>query len=285
MLLQTDTAHGPLRPGITTLVVRDLDTVSRYYETVIGLHVLNREGDIAHLGAGGRTLLILRKRHVDIEPRGFAGLFHTAFLMPTRADLGRWLQGAIRAKVPFDGASDHNVSEALYLSDPEGNGIEVYADRAREDWHWTDDIVTMTTEPLDVQNLVAAGGDIDTAAPARAPAGLSIGHVHLRVGGIPEAEQFYRDTLGLAVTARRSGATFYSTGRYHHHIATNIWQSRNAPKRSGSTTGLASFDLVARESSAFDAAAERLLAAGAKRVGDTIEAADPWDNRIVLRPA
>ncbi len=115
------------------------------------------------------------------------------------------------------------------------------------------------------------------------PDGTIVGHMHLRVGGITEAEQFYRDVLGLDVTARRSGATFYATGRYHHHVATNIWQSRNAPKRSGTTTGLASFELLASDQATFDVSAERLLAIGAKRNGDMIEAADPWGNLVLLK--
>lgn len=274
-----------LHPTLATLHVRDLDTVARYYEDSIGLQRIDTEKDSVRLGAGSRTLLHLIKRPgVDLEPRGFAGLFHTAFLLPSRADLGRWLHRAINAQVMFDGASDHKVSEALYLTDPEGNGIEIYADRPRESWSWTNDQVHMVTDPLDVQGLVQSGGP---KAPdtAHLPDGTIVGHIHLRVGGIPEAEAFYRDVLGLNVTARRQGATFYATGGYHHHVATNIWASRNAPKRSGAITGLASFELNAIDNKTFDAAAERALAAGGRRVGDTIEVTDPWANRVILRRA
>ncbi len=132
----SQTILAPIRPGIPTLVVRDLETVARYYEETIGLHRIDAERDSVRLGAGGQVLLVLRKRDVELEPRGFAGLFHTAFLMPTRGDLGRWLHRAIKADVMFDGASDHKVSEALYLSDPEGNGIEIYGDRPRDAWRW-----------------------------------------------------------------------------------------------------------------------------------------------------
>jgi catechol 2,3-dioxygenase len=275
----------PLHPGLTTLHVRDLESVARYYEDTIGLHRIDAEKDSVRLGAGKAALLHLIKRPgIDLEPRGFAGLFHTAFLLPSRADLGRWLHRAINAQVTFDGASDHTVSEALYLTDPEGNGIEIYADRPRDSWSWSNAQVQMATDPLDVQALVAAGGP---KAPdsARMPDGTIIGHIHLRVGGIPEAEQFYRDVLGLDVTARRSGATFYATGGYHHHIATNIWGSRNAPKRSGTITGLAAFELAAIDAKTFDAAAARALAAGGRRAGETIEVTDPWLNQIVLRKA
>jgi len=281
----TVAASAPVHPGVPTLIVRDLAAVARYYEEAIGLHRIDAERDTVRLGAGGKVLLVLRQRaDVDLEPVGFAGLFHTAFLMPTRADLGAWLRRAINAKVEFDGASDHLVSEALYLSDPEGNGIEVYADRPQAQWRWEGDQVVMTTEALDVRNLVAAGGPAGNTI-ARVPDGMIVGHMHLRVGGIPDAERFYHNILGLDITRRRAGATFYSTGRYHHHLATNTWQSQNAPKRSGTTTGLTSFELLARDGAAFDTAAERLLAAGAKRQGDTIEAADPWGNLVLLKRA
>jgi catechol 2,3-dioxygenase len=272
----------PLRPGLPTLIVRDIEKVARYYETVIGLVRIGSEKDAVQLGAGGNVLLSLRKRGVDLEPTSFAGLFHTAFLLPTRPDLGRWLHRAIRSNVTFDGASDHKVSEALYLTDPEGNGIEVYADKPRDSWIWNDTRVAMATDPLDVQGLVAAGGE-HVPETAQMPDTTTVGHIHLRVGGLPEAEAFYRDVVGLDVTTHYPGATFYASGGYHHHIATNIWRSRNAPKRSGSTTGLASFEMLASDQATFDTAAERLIANGAKRRGDLVEAADPWGNVVLLK--
>jgi catechol 2,3-dioxygenase len=274
--------RDPLAPGTTTLIVRDLETIARYYEETIGLHRVDAARDTVRFGAGGKVLLVLRQRDVDLEPAGFAGLFHTAFLMPARADLGRWLARAIKSRVHFDGACDHIVSEALYLRDPEDNGIEVYADRPRETWEWRNGEVTMATNALDVQGLVAAGG-ADVPDTARVPDGTTVGHIHLRVGGIAEAERFYRDVIGLDVTTRYPGATFYATGGYHHHIATNIWRSRNAPRRSGTTTGLASFELVAADEATFHASAERLLAIGARPKSDAIEAEDPWGNAVILR--
>lgn len=275
-----DTAGAPVRPGAPLLLVRDLDTVARYYEQVIGLHVLHRDKDEAQLGAGNRPLLTLRRRaDIDLEPNGFAGLFHTAFLMPDRATLGQWLLRAIQDRTEFVGAADHLVSEALYLQDPEGNGIEVYADRPRDQWTWRGDMIEMASLEADVQGIVMAGGGV--ASPtARMPDATTVGHVHLRVGGIPEAEAFYNGVLALDVTARLPGATFYSTGQYHHHVATNTWQSAGAPKRSGTITGLASFDLIARDQAAFDATAEAMLAKGGKRNGDMITLADPWGNLV-----
>ncbi len=281
---QSHAEAAPLTPGAVTLIVRDLDAVARYYEETIGLHRMASEHDTVRLGDGRAVLLVLRQRDVNPEPVGFAGLFHTAFLLPARSDLGRWLRHAVKSGVRFDGASDHKVSEALYLTDPEGNGIEIYADRPRHTWQWTNGNVLMSTDPLDVQGLVAAAGE-DKADATRVPAGTVVGHIHLRVGGISEAETFYRDVIGLDVTCHYPGATFYATGGYHHHVATNIWRSRNAPKRSGTTTGLASFELVARDAEAFDVSAKRLLAVGARQRGDAIEAADPWGNAVILKRA
>ncbi len=280
-----DTADAPVRPGAPLLLVRDLETVARYYEQVIGLHVLHKDRDEAHLGAGTRPLLTLRRRAgIDLEPRGFAGLFHTAFLLPERAMLGRWLLRAIQDRTEFVGAADHLVSEAFYLQDPEGNGIEVYADRPRDQWTWEGDMIEMASLEADVRGIVMAGGEI--ASPtARMPDATTVGHVHLRVGGIPEAEAFYNGVLNLDVTARLPGATFYSTGQYHHHVATNTWQSAGAPKRSDTITGLASFDLIARDQAAFDALAEAMLAKGGQRNGELIALADPWGNLVQVRNA
>ena len=267
---QVESLNAPVYPGAPTLVVRDLSRVAAYYEESIGLSRIDADSDTVRLGAGGVVLMVLRRRQdAAQEPPGLAGLYHTAFLVPSRADLGAWLRVAIDTKLPFDGAADHLVSESLYLSDPEGNGIEVYADRPRSGWKWSDKIVEMRNSELDIRGILADGAAV-AAASSRLPDGTRVGHVHLRVGGIPEAEQFYGQLLGFDITRRREGATFYSTGRYHHHLATNIWESRGSPRRPGTTTGLAILALTAKDGAAFDAAAERMLAAGGKRRGDTI---------------
>jgi catechol 2,3-dioxygenase len=281
MTLPPDSAAAPLRPGAATLTVRDLRTVARFYEQVIGLDRIGDDSGAALLGTHGTPLLELRQRRTAEPDRpGFAGLFHTAFLMPSRADLGRWLAGAMAAGVRFDGASDHAVSEALYLSDPEGNGIEVYADRPRTAWQTQGGMVRMVTEPLDVRGLVGAG---DGGPPDR-PQPAGIGHIHLRVGGLPEAESFYAGVLGLPVTCRYPGAVFHGAAGYHHHVAVNTWHSRGAPRRTGRETGLSAFDLRA-DAATFDATAARMEAAGGRAEGDTVVADDPFGNRIILRRA
>lgn len=279
---RVESLNAPVYPGAPILIVRDLAGVARYYEEDIGLSRIDADSETVRLGAGGFALVVLRKRQsAKQEPPGLAGLYHTAFLVPSRGELGAWLRRAIEAKLPFDGAADHLVSESLYLSDPEGNGIEVYADRPRDSWKWNGDIVEMRNSELDTRSILADGAKI-TGSSSRVPDGTRVGHVHMRVGGIEEAEQFYGQLLGFDVTRRREGATFYATGRYHHHLATNIWESRGSPRRSGTTTGLAVLSLIANDSAAFDATAERMLAAGGRRSGNDIAADDPWGNVVEL---
>jgi catechol 2,3-dioxygenase len=282
---RVESLNAPVYTGAPILIVRDLAGVARYYEEGIGLTRIDADSEIVRLGAGGVVLLVLRKRAgAEREPPGLAGLYHTAFLVPSRGELGVWLRRAVEAKVQFDGASDHLVSESLYLSDPEGNGIEVYADRPRDGWRWTGSIVEMRNSALDIRSILADGAKV-TAPSARMPDGTRVGHVHMRVGAIAEAEQFYQQVLGFDVTRRREGATFYATGRYHHHLATNIWESRGSPRRPGTTTGLAVLSLIASDGGAFDATAERMLAAGGRRTGNTITADDPWGNPVELSRA
>jgi catechol 2,3-dioxygenase len=277
----TFASRTPLHVGSIGLVARDLGRLTAYYNEVLGLSVLDRGTDFVSLGVEAMPLLRLEHRP-DATPddNREAGLYHTAFLMPTRADLARWILHMARSKAPITGASDHGVSEAIYLDDPEGNGIEVYHDRPAETWQWTGDGLKMITDPLDIEDIVQEVPP--TAAYPGAPGGLRIGHVHLRVGDVAGAETFYRDALGLDVTRRRHGATFMSSGRYHHHLAGNVWHSKGAGRRDRDRAGLAFVTLAAADTSAFDRAHERLQQAGATPVATatTIETADPWGTRI-----
>ena len=226
-----------LSMGRVALTVNDLNGVADYYQKIVGLHLLGRDGESTRLGAGGQVLLELRRdKAARRRSRQEAGLFHTAFLLPERSDLAAWVNHAIAIKAPVIGASDHAVSEALYLTDPEGNGIEIYIDRPSSAWTRHGSMIEMTTDPLDVENLLASVGD---RVWRGFPDGSSIGHVHLQVGDIPAAEAFYAGVLGLDVTARYPGGVFYGADGYHHHIATNTWSSRGAGVRSFPSTGLA----------------------------------------------
>ena len=282
----TFASRTPLHIGAIGLAVRDLERLTSFYRDVLGLAVVDRAKDATALGAGGVPFVCLEHRPnaQPDDPRS-AGLYHTAFLMPTRGDLARWILHVARHKVPLTGASDHAVSEAFYLDDPEGNGVEVYCDRPTETWEWTGPNLKITTDPLDVDSILREVPP--TATYAGAPEGLRIGHVHLRVGEVARTEGFYRDALGLDVTRRRQGATFMSSGRYHHHIAGNVWHSAGAGRRDEHRAGLSWLALEAADASAFEAAKARLTQAGEEfAVAPTgIATADPWGTRLRITRA
>ena len=274
----------PMRVGMVTLRVRRLDTVADFYRDVIGLAVIERSATAATLGAGGVKLLVL-EANADAaqESKRAAGLYHTAFLMPTRKDLARWLVHAAIHRVPLSGFADHRVSESVYLDDPEGNGIEVYADRDPTLWQWNAGTVTMGTDQLDIDDLVSLT-NTKISDYAKAPDGLRIGHMHLRVGDLTQASGFYRNTIGFDPARERQGAAFLSSGRYHHHLGLNIWQSAGAGRRDDKATGLAWFSLEIAKADLFDAQEERLRKAGAEIVTVTggIEVSDPWGTKVRL---
>lgn len=273
----------PIHVGTVELTVADAAMMTDFYEKAIGLQVLERSASGALLGAGGAPFLKLSGRPgaAAQSPRA-AGLFHTAFLVPERAELGRWLAHAVAHRIPLQGASDHLVSEAIYLADPEGNGIEIYADRPHADWAFKPDgTVEMATLGLDLQALYDAAPKTGYAGMA---AGTVVGHIHLQVSDIPAADGFYRDALGLDLMARYPGASFFASGGYHHHVAANIWNSRGAPRRPENVTGLAGFELAFADRAALDSLGEKLDAAGheTRRVPGRIELADPSGIRLTL---
>ena len=275
----TDTAALPetTRIGRTALRVADLDAEIDFYRDVVGLTVHDRTAATATLGVGGAPLLEV-ERDPDAGPRGTrAGLFHTAFRVPSRAALGAALD-RIRSEWRLDGASDHNVSEALYLSDPEGNGVEIYRDRERDKWpHAEDGSVQMETLPLDL-GVIAAASD----GAADAPAGTTVGHVHLEATGIEAAREFYVDTLGFDVRMDAGAALFLAAGDYHHHVGVNTWNGRSEP---AGGYGLAWFEIVVPDRATLAAVRDRLDAAEWDRAerADGIEIADPDGIRIRLR--
>src|SRR5262245_1011772 len=275
-------SRTPLHIGAIGLVARDLDKLAGFYQHLLGLTALERTDKFARLGTAGGVSLIEIEHRADALPddKHDAGLYHTAFLMPTRQDHAHWILHIARARTPITGASDHGVSEAFYLDDPEGNGIEVYNDRPPERWQRDGDMIVMPTKPLDVEAIVREDGS--DAGYTTAPEGLRIGHVHLRVGNVERAEEFYRGPVGLDLTRRRGGATFMSSGGYHHHVGANVWHSDGAGPRDPKRAGLAWFSMELAEPGAVDAMAERLRAAHApvEISSGGIETADPWGTRI-----
>jgi catechol 2,3-dioxygenase len=277
-----DMGAAPMRIGKVRLKVRDLAAVSAFYRDVLGLALIAGDDREVVLGAGGTPLVVL-EADPALAPgdRRQAGLFHTAFLMPTRADLARWLGHVAGGRVRLHGASDHLVSEAIYLADPEGNGIEVYADRPVSRWHDRDGGIRMATEPLDTHDLLAAAGKTVWAG---FPEDGMIGHVHLQVGGTAAADSFYRDVLGFDIAADYPGASFYGSGGYHHQLAGNIWNSRGAGPRQQNMAGLDAVEIVVREPAVLDAIAARAEAAGiaAARSDEGTALRDPWGIAIEL---
>ena len=280
----TFASRTPMRVGMVTLRVRNLDLVADYYRDVIGLTVMARSMMGALLGAGGVRLLNLQRREAaPREARNAAGLYHTAFLMPTRTDLARWLVHAAANKVRLSGFADHLVSESVYLDDPEGNGVEVYADRAPDSWKWDGGSVAMATDQLDIEGLLALT-DTRTPSYAKAPDDLRIGHMHLRVGDLEQADRFYGGAIGLDPTRKRSGAAFLSSGRYHHHLGINVWQSAGAGPRDATAMGLAWFSLEIAADDILQAQMQRLRQAGApvSAIENGIETSDPWGTKVHL---
>lgn len=253
----------PISVSRVGLKARDAESLERYYKALLGFTEISRsDGDIT-LGAHGRPLLVIESAPSakPDDPRS-AGLFHTAFLLPSRADLGRWIGYAAQNRIPIDGASDHLVSEALYLTDPEGNGIEIYADRPKESWERQDGSVAMATKRLDIDGVVGSVPAGETEWKG-APENTIIGHVHLRVGDPGEAERFWNETFGFDTVAKYGGAAvFLSSGGYHHHIGANVWQSAGAGKRDPDRSGLSWVELRASD---------------AKYAGET---SDPWGTVI-----
>ena len=247
------------RMGAVHLSVSDLSRSIDYYESAIGLRVHSRDGDRAALGTGGEDLLVLTGKPGAQPANEFCGLFHFALLLPERADLAQFLMHAANEQVPLTGLSDHYVSEALYLRDPDGHGIEIYWDRSRELWEGQ---VTqrLTTEPLDVNDLVRG---VEPVAFDGLAAGTVMGHVHLQVADVAATNAFYADVLGFNVMASLGKqATFLSAGGYHHHVGANTWQSAGRPPAPEDTARLERATIVLPDAADLDRVAGEVEQAG-----------------------
>jgi len=273
------------RVGGVRLQVADLQRSLAYYRDVLGLRVIAASADVARLGAPDVDEPLVTLRAVPgttpVRKRGAFGLFHFAILLPDRASLGRFVAHLASLGVPV-GMSDHTVSEAIYLTDPDGLGIEVYADRARASWRYAEQQVVMTTDPLDVQDLVAAGGAVPWDG---LPAGTTMGHVHLHVADLGEAAAFYHHTLGLDITVwNYPGALFFSAGGYHHHLGTNVWAPGPAP--AADQARLLEWTLIVPLAADADAIGRRLRLAGRVAAdGQDWTVADPWNTTVRITAA
>jgi catechol 2,3-dioxygenase len=276
-------------PSATTvggvhLTVAELERSLEYYGRSVGLDVLTRDGVRASLGAGGRELLVLVEEPGAWPARGHTGLYHFALLVPDRVDLARWLAHAVRDRVPLVGLSDHFVSEALYLSDPDEHGIEIYWDRPREVWEGQV-ADRMTTMALDVDSLLGELADPPSGSFEGLPARTVMGHVHLKVAGIAETVAFYRDVLGLGLMAQLGPyAAFLSAGGYHHHLGANTWESSGASPPPPGSAALRHATIVLPAEADRDRVLERVGRSGQapqdSAAGPMIR--DPSGNELVL---
>ncbi|THF84768.1 VOC family protein [Deinococcus sp. KSM4-11] len=272
--------------GPVTLLTRDLPGLSAFYTRLLSLTPTTQTAQEVTLAAQGTPLLHLKAApNLPAASVSRPGLYHTAFLLPTRADLGRWLAHAAQSGLRI-GSGDHLVSEAFYLDDPEGNGIEIYADRPRSTWTWENGQIKMATLAVNAAAVLQAAGidiqHLDQAPPyAGAPAGTSVGHIHLKVGSAAQAARWYTQALGLDVVADMGSAAFLSWGGYHHHIGLNEWHSAGQGRPAAPAAGLGGVDFVTDDLSGL-----RAHLRDRKDVQDTPDGlilTDPWGNRLTVR--
>lgn len=277
--------HPKTHIGAVALVVTDLERSLHFYQHNLGLQLHRQENGIAALGSGGPDLLILNEQP-GARPvqRGHTGLYHFALLVPSRHELARTLRRLIDTRTPLGGASDHAVSEALYLSDPDGHGIEIYRDRPREEWQFSNGTLKMTVDPFDFEGVLQELG------PREAPwtgiaAGTVMGHIHLHVARIPAAEDFYCHVLGFDLMVRYGdAASFVSAGGYHHHLGLNTWAGVGAPPPPADSARLNWFQIRLPDAEALQQVAERVQGAGLpiERLGEGWLVRDPAHNTIHL---
>ncbi|MGL3806169.1 VOC family protein [Paeniglutamicibacter sp. R2-26] len=278
-----DQLSADLAMGTVMLKVGDMKNMTGYYQKALGLEVVSESAQGVGLGRQGLELVHLSDgKGLTLPGRGEAGLFHTALLFDTQADLAATVLSAAQFDGSlFTGSSDHLVSEAFYFNDPEGNGIELYFDRPRDTWSWNGDTIAMDTIYLDPNDYLNKHLNEQAVSELRATH-AEVGHVHLQVGDVPTAEKFYVDTLGFAKTTSFHGqALFVSAGGYHHHMAMNVWNSRGAGPRKD-TLGLGEVLITVPNADEVGALADRLKVAGiaSHHTGAELRFEDPWRNRL-----
>lgn len=271
--------------GAVSLNVASLARLLPFYQDIIGLKIQREEGKTVALGTGGEDLLILHEKPDAPRMRGVTGLYHFAILLPSRAALALQLKHFAETKTPLQGLSDHFVSEAIYLADPEGNGIEIYRDRPRTDWVDANGQFQMGTVAMDVDGVFSALEDPDKAEWQPMPIDTVMGHIHLHVHDVKAAEAFYGKLLNLDVLINMGSATFMSYEGYHHHLGANIWAGRTI--RPETVQGLKSYELRVPQAIGLDSLLGKLEGAGVKidAAGDSYVLHDPSMNQIILSQA
>jgi catechol 2,3-dioxygenase len=273
--------------GAVALTVADPAGARAFYEQAVGLRPLPRSDDHVQMVAGETPVVeLIGDPGAPQRPPGTTGLFHLAILVPSRLELARALRRVANTGWRFSGASDHLVSEALYLQDPEGNGIEIYRDRPRDEWPMEDGELRMDTIPLDLQALLLELPNGGEEASKPIAAGTRIGHVHLNVADLAAAEEFYAATLGFEVTVRGyPQALFVSAGGYHHHIGLNTWAGEGVPPPPSGARGLRWFEILLPTPAALTEVEERIAGAGIEATRDDrgLCLSDPSGNALLLR--
>ncbi|WP_394239165.1 VOC family protein [Niallia oryzisoli] len=270
--------------GHVKIKVEKLERSIKFYEEVLGFHVLEQTTSSAKLTADGKISILSLEQPENVVPkqRGTSGLYHFAILLPERSDLANLVVHFRENGIRF-AASDHLVSEALYLYDPDGNGIEVYADRDPSGWSWVGNEVEMTTIPLNIENLLTS--QVAGKSWRGMPEGTVMGHIHLHVADLEKAEELYVKGLGFAVVNRYAGqALFFSNEKYHHHVAVNIWNGVGVPIPPDNSVGLKSFTLIFANEEARQDAIDTLKKVGAAVTEEnhTFITHDPSGNTIEL---
>ena len=279
------TLPATLHLGPVHLTVTDLDRSVDFYQRSIGLQLHRREDGVAGMGAGGDDLLLLYEQQGARRAGRHAGLYHFALLHASRLELARAAQRLIATRTPVGGASDHGISEAIYLADPDGNGIELAADRPPERWGDLSDPATIGPEPLDMAGLLDLVAGEEPSASA--DPGLVVGHVHLHVGDVERALAFYRDVLGFEVMTHFPSAAFVSAGGYHHHLAFNTWRGEGVQPAPEDAVGLRRWTVVLESGAEVAEVLERVRAAGAEHeeAEGGFVARDPWRNAVEFTAA
>ncbi len=277
------TIHPDTRLGYVHLTVRDLKRSITFYQNILGFKLHSQDGDTTHLGAGGEDLLVLSENPSALAVRRATGLYHFAILVPSRVNLAQVLKNLAATETPAQGFSDHLVSEAIYLADLDGNGIEVYRDRPRAEWYDAQGNLRMGTDPLNLRNLLGELNGNDQAWTGLDPKTV-LGHMHLQIADVQRDEAFYRDVLGFGVMMNMGSASFVSAGGYHHHIGMNIWNSAGAPPPPLDAVGLRYFTVSVPNHDELGKTVDRVRVAGG--LVDETEAGllvrDPSHNGVVL---
>ncbi|MDE3088086.1 MAG: VOC family protein [Chloroflexota bacterium] len=260
--MPANSIHPDTTLGYVHLNVGDLKQSLPFYQDVLGFQVKRREGDTAFLGAGSDDILALTERHGALKPRFATGLYHFAVLVPSRLALAQSLRRLIETEYPLQGFADHLVSEAIYLADPDGNGIEIYRDRPRREWYDAHGKIKMATDPLDVRGVLAELPP-NGSAWRGLDAATKLGHMHLQVANARQAQAFYSDALGFdLIMMYGPSAAFVSAGGYHHHIGMNAWNSAGAPPPPPESIGLRYFVVRLPDLNELGKVVDRVRAAG-----------------------